>query len=147
MINPAREVVAAVVSVNTLQSRTGIQCQEGMNDLLCTARDKLAHNKRERSQMDGAMPEMIILMDFEERALQLAEEEADRSCAKGEMGGNKSSTSGEQPNASASHVQETLRWIISQRWRSKSHHSFQPHPPPAQGHTRWNLVLERSQGH
>ncbi|XP_078075436.1 uncharacterized protein LOC144497873 [Mustelus asterias] len=75
--NVAWEAVAAAVNARALTQRTSAQCRKKMNDLVRAAREKMAHNRREREKIGGGVPELRLLTEFEECALELSGEAED----------------------------------------------------------------------
>ncbi|XP_067875323.1 uncharacterized protein [Heterodontus francisci] len=80
--------VAEEVSSRGVVRHTWIQCRKRLNDPLRSAREKRAHNARERSRTGGGVACPAFLSRMEDDALMIAGEEGGRAVEDGEAGGH-----------------------------------------------------------
>ncbi|XP_048377319.2 uncharacterized protein LOC125447170 [Stegostoma tigrinum] len=79
--------VAEEVSRLSITPRTWIQCRKRFNDLTRSAREKAAHNMRERSRLGGGTTDVVALSPVEQSAMDISGTSKAISIGDGEAGG------------------------------------------------------------
>ncbi|XP_043535791.1 uncharacterized protein LOC122542279 isoform X1 [Chiloscyllium plagiosum] len=79
--------VAEEVSRLSITPRTWIQCRKRFNDLTRSAREKAAHNVRERSRLGGGTTDVVALTPVEQSAMDICGTPREISIGDGEAGG------------------------------------------------------------
>ncbi|XP_041033949.1 uncharacterized protein LOC121271764 [Carcharodon carcharias] len=79
--------VAEEVSRLSITPRTWIQCRKRFNDLTRSAREKAAHNMRERNKMGGGTSDIVALTPVEQSAMDISGTSRAISIGDGEAGG------------------------------------------------------------